>query len=389
MIDKHSGEEPLKLPFALVDTLCDYSLVKSKFYKDGHQLLMHEAIPRVVALADAALIKKNGKGILETYGPNHTKKQTYYAFQNANCICANKRIDISVKGYTSSQKLRGYINELVRYAENVLRELYEYRGRLRGVILDNETATLVKAFLKKEYSPQRESIEPGKKAEVKLNFENIDELRTQSDAVRDALEVTEDIAEAKEPLTALEAVKEIFISMPAYCRALIDEMHSKSWKITYNSSVQASIEKINELSGMQLACAILAVEENALILEDDYKDEFDYIYEHLYEIESSVANTEKDDISRFTLDTLSDEMKQLLKTLSPIQEEILYVILAQENVSRRIEEIANEEMSTPEILVDEINDIAIQYIGDILIDTFGDEICVLEQYINELKEGMK
>lgn len=30
----------------------------------------------------------------------------------------------------------------------------------------------------------------------------------------------------------------------------------------------------------------------------------------------------------------------------------------------------------PEILVDEINDIATQYIGDILIDTFGDEMCV-------------
>ena len=43
----------------------------------------------------------------------------------------------------------------------------------------------------------------------------------------------------------------------------------------------------------------------------------------------------------------------------------------------------------PEILVDEINDIATQYIGDILIDTFGDEMCVLEQYADELKKAMK
>lgn len=58
-------------------------------------------------------------------------------------------------------------------------------------------------------------------------------------------------------------------------------------------------------------------------------------------------------------------------------------------MSQRIEEIANAEMSMPEILIDEINDIATQYIGDILIDTFDAEMSVLEQYVNELKEAMK
>ena len=42
-----------------------------------------------------------------------------------------------------------------------------------------------------------------------------------------------------------------------------------------------------------------------------------------------------------------------------------------------------------EILIDEINDIATQYIGDILIDTFDAEMSVLEQYVNELKEAIK
>ena len=74
LIDKHSENKPLKLPFALIDALCDYSIIGSKFYKDGNQLLMHEAIPRVVALADAALLKKKGKGILAAYGPNRTSK---------------------------------------------------------------------------------------------------------------------------------------------------------------------------------------------------------------------------------------------------------------------------------------------------------------------------
>ena len=389
LIDAHSTEKPLKLSFALIDALCDYSLVNSKFYKEGHQLLMNEAIPRVVALADAMLIKNKGKGILEIYGPKRTKQQSYYAFQSANCINANKRINVSVKGYTSSQKLRSYINELVRYAENILRELYGSRGRLRGVELDDETAKIVKSFLIKEYSPKKTPAEAPKKAEVKLDFTNINELRNQSDAVRDALEVSDDSAEQKELLTDIDVVKTIFCLIPQYSRSLINELHSNSWELNYDSSIQPSVDKINEISLKYLACAILVVEENHLILEDDYRDEFEFIYNHLDEFECGDEIKESDNSSMFTVDNLSDELKQLIETLSPIQQTIICVILNRVNISSQLEEIANAELSMPEILIDEINDISSQIIGDILIDTFSDEICVLEQYENELKDAMK
>ena len=387
IISKHSGEIPLKLTFALIDSLCDYSLVRSKFYNDGHQMLMNEAIPRVVALADAALYKKEGKGILDKYGPNRPRKQTYYAFRGANCKNSNQRVDITVKDYINSAKLRAYINELVRYAENVLRELYNCRGRLRGVSLDDETAKLVKAFLYKEYSPIKHESVPEKKTEINLNFDNIKELRTQSDTVRDALEVEETSSETKELLTDLKEAKEIFIAMPQYCRNLIDELQKHSWEIDYNSSCQASIDIINGLSGKLLACDLLVVEGNHLILEDDYRDEFDYLYEHLEEIETAKPNATAD--STFDLTLLSEEMRELFETFSPYQEEIICVILSRTDVKNRMDKIAEAQMSMPEILVDEINDIASQYIGDILIDTFGDETCILEQYEDELKKAVK
>lgn len=389
IISKHSGEIPLKLTFAMIDSLCDYSLVRSKFYNDGHQMLMNEAIPRVVALADAALHKKEGKGILDKYGPNRPRKQTYYAFRGANCKNSNQRADITVKDYINSAKLRAYINELVRYAENVLRELYNCRGRLRGVSLDDETAKLVKAFLHKEYSPIKHESVPEKKTEINLNFDNIKELRTQSDAVRDALEVEETSSETKELLTDLKEAKEIFIAMPQYCRNLIDELQKHSWEVDYNSSCQASIDIINGLSGKLLVCDLLVVEGNHLILEDDYRDEFDYLYEHLEEIETSKSDVTAEKHTAFDLTLLSEEMKELFESLSPYQEEIISVILSRTDVKNRIDKIAETQMSMPEILVDEINDIASQYIGDILIDTFGDEMCILEQYEDELKKAVK
>jgi len=94
LVEQHAEDVPLKLPFALIDALCDYSLVNSKFYKDGNQALMQEAIPRVVALADAALRKKTQKGVLATYGPNRPKKQEYYIFRSAVCPQANKKMTL-------------------------------------------------------------------------------------------------------------------------------------------------------------------------------------------------------------------------------------------------------------------------------------------------------
>ena len=130
LIARHAEDVPLKLHFSLIDALSDYSLVNSKFYKDGNQDLMHEAIPRVIALADAALRKNKQKGILDIYGPSSIKKQEYYAFTSAVCPQANKKIYVTVKDYSTYPNLRAYIKELVRYGENTLRELRGYQGTI-------------------------------------------------------------------------------------------------------------------------------------------------------------------------------------------------------------------------------------------------------------------
>lgn len=386
IIEKYLEKLPLKLPFVLIDSLCDYSLVRSKFYNDGHQLLLNEAIPRVVALADASLYKKTGKGIFATYGPVKSKKQAHYIYQGANCKNANQRTEISTKDYINSAKLRNYINELVRFAENTLRELYSCRGKLRGVELDSETAHLIQSFLKKEYSPKKADT-PIKRTKVELDFDSIKDLRNQSDAVRDALEVSESPCENKELLTDLQAIKELFLQLPPYCRKVIDELEKNNWEIKYDYSTQASVEKINELSAKSVACDILVIENDFLILEDDYQDEFEYVYEHLNEFDE----TKKSDTSntRFDISVLSAELQELLKSLTSVQTEIVYIILSKNDVDTLLDKIATEEMSMPEILIDEINDIASQYIGDILIDTFSDEICILEQYYSELKNAVK
>lgn len=381
LIDRYSSDTPLKLPFALIDALCDYSLVGSKFYKDGHQSLMHEAIPRVVALADAVLRKEKNKGILEIYGPNRTKKQEYYAFASAVCPQANNKISVSVKAYSTSQNLRGYINELVRYAENTLRSLYGYRGRLRGITLDEKTAKLVDSFLKKEYGNIKPAQpEQEKHVVVELDFASIDTLREQSDAVRTALQVeeTESVME-KELLTDVAEVTAVFVALTPGARAVLNRLHELSWEGEKESNDEASIAEINRLAEHYLGCHLLAVEEGIIIAEDDYRDELDFIYQNPpSRITTEVA---QDD---FNLESLNETLREFVSQLVPEQRKTLYCIVVQENVKLQLEQIAEAAMTMPQLLVDDINEVAMRILGDIVIDL---ELKITEEYETELKKS--
>ena len=394
LIERHREDKPLKLSFLLVDALCDYSIVGSKFYKDGNQMLMRDAIPRVVALADAALLKKKGKGILELYGPNRTRKQTYYAFQSAICPHANQPIEVAVRAYTSSQKLRTYINELVRYAENVLREMYGYRGRLRGVELEPETGALVRSFLKKEYSPKLAAPIQQKKVEINLDLTAIETLRAESNAVRDALEVTEDVTETRQ-LTDLNVVTGLINTLSGNATEFLHAMFVGKWSAVVEANHKPFVDEINRAAIQCLARELIVIENGFYIVEDDYRDEIEHIFTSISFItpKSSKTNQEVqlDQSSTkafFNTASLSEGLQNVIGALTDLQQEVLWAIVALTDPQDHINSLADEAMTMPEMLIDEINDIASQEIDDILIDTFNDTMCILEQYEQELKDAV-
>lgn len=393
LLDQHSNEQPLRLPFPLICSLCDYSIMGSKFYKDGHQQLMQEAIPRVVALADAVLLKEKGRGIFAIYGPNRPRKQSYYAFQSAVCPEANKRIDLSVKAYSVSTRLRNYVNQLVRYSENVLRSLYGYRGRLRGVELESELSSLVESFLKKEYTPKKNTEKaPPKQVEVKLDFDSIASLRAQSDAVRDALEVADEGTQ-KELLTELPEISAMFTKLSKPAQKFLLSLKATGWESSVNTEASTFIEEINSAAAHFIARALIVTEAGRYIVEDDYRDELDYIYENTpesepaaeqeSEAETEIRNAKLDEIG------LPEDLKEFLEALTDIQRQALQAILFSDDPQEKLAKLAEEAMSMPEILIDEINDVATQFLDDILIDTFDDTPTVLEQYADELKRAVE
>lgn len=385
MVDQQAGDIPLKLPFALIDALCDYSLVKSKFYKEGNQALVQEAIPRVVALADAMLTKKTQKGILATYGPKRLKKQEHYLYKSAVCPQANKKIEISVKAYSTSARLRGYINELVRYGENTLREIKGSRGRLRGIALDEETAKLVQAFLKREYSQDSKAALPAdRKATVSLDFESIDALREQSNAVRTALKVDEiDQPMQKALLTDLQEVTAIYGALSADARKFLIGLEKTAWEREADPCDDAYIKEVNRASERYLGCALLVKEGTVMMVEDDYRDELAHVCENPPQIAEAAQA-----LVDFDCTVLSPELQDFVEALMPQQQKVLSVLLTSQHPQSELEIIAEEEMSMPQMLLDDINELAMRVFGDLIVDCTQQEPRILQDYVVQLEQSI-
>ncbi|WP_242655212.1 TerB N-terminal domain-containing protein [Clostridium cellulovorans] len=385
LIDRHSEEVPLKLSFSLIETLTDYAIVNSKFYKDGNQELIKEAIPRVIALVDVVLRKKKQKGILAIYGPSRTKKQARYIFSSAVCPQANEEFVIVVKGYSTNSKLRAYINELVRYGENVLRGLRGYRGRLRGITLDEEIAKLIEAFLKKEYGEHPEAkLEELSKKEIVLDFQSIDHLRAQSDAVRIALEVEDSVVTEEKPLlTDVAEVTEIYLALSPTAREILNRLEKSGWESKKLPEDEKAIQEINRLAERYLGCMLIASENENIIVEDDYRDELEYIYGNPPQILEQGNGKEL-----FNVNELPVELKEFVEALMPDQKDVLHVLLTSKNPQSDLERISEKVMMMPEILVDDINALAMQLLGDIIIDTMEVEPVIIQEYLIPLKKSI-
>jgi len=291
----------------------------------------------------------------------------------------------TVKGYSAYPKLRAYINELVRYGENSLRGLCGCRGRLRGITLDPETSKLIDSFLAKEYGNRKKTDSPEEKpAKVVLNFENINTLREESDAVREALSVEETECKAEKALlTDVKEVSSIYLALSPESRGLLDRLQKSTWEAPSQPGDETLIQEINRQSERYLGRALLAVENADIIAEDDYQDELAYIYENPPAIPTEEARTK-----RFDESLLPEEFRDFMEALSPEQEKALFAVTASVDSQPELEKIAEEALTMPQILLDDINAAAMQYLGDILIDTAEESPHILDEYAPALKKSI-
>jgi glutaredoxin len=143
------------------------------------------------------------------------------------------------------------------------------------------------------------------------------------------------------------------------------------------------ITEINRLAERYLSRALLVVEASKIIAEDDYRDELEYIYQN-----QPTTSFEKSDSKLFDSSVLSLEMKELVDALEPVQQKALYVLITSENPQSDLEKIAEEANTMPQLLLDEINMLAVQLIGEIIIGDADQKPQILDEYLDLLKQSV-
>lgn len=322
--------EPSKLRLEHILAFSDYDLQRSKFYINGGRALMEDYVPKVVALVDSYLRKTTGKNLIDTFYRGNGKTIERYLFRSAvyDAELYGRTLPLRIFQLRKCPPLRYYITQLIRCTENKLRELQHFKGRLRGISLMKETQMLIERFLEKEYL---EAIRPAGPV-ISIDPKRLAALQKDSEEVRSMLTVEDELV--------LEELGQE--SIPAFeVRADgVQDIEQSGGRWNNNSQ---DIE-------------VIAQQEQA-----DGQDD----------------PAETGSNQGIVWDTSGMDEDWLL-FVGQLEQSHLEALYALQETSGRLYEIADKYGIMPALLLDEINELAMETIGDLVVD--GESIA--EDYID-------
>lgn len=411
-LSKHENEHPLKLSVNTISSLSTYWFMSSTFYK-YYPSLMDNLVPKIVSLIDIYFLKTYNQGLLQKFGPQQSTTVRKELFKGT--MLTEQKLDVSFKQYKASKQLTDIISDSIRFSENILREQAGTRGRVRKTDFPRnypELARLIKAFIIKSLNDSHTSKNISKQKTQALENSNviqaeefdldkIRELRKQSEDVRAALEVENE--EEVILLTDVAEIQTILAQISDKAKEYVIDLQLHDWTLKYDPSQQSVIDEINRISGTYIARDLVIVNgDSSVEIEYDYRDELEYIYQNNLGTgidtdlnpsgetvpELNIANSSDTDDAGFDTELLSDELVDFISALTLTQKKVLIALLTEDSPYNIINEIANQTLSMPQQLLDEINNSASEYLGELLLEFDEDTIEVIEPYKTELKKSL-
>jgi len=332
---------PEQLTFAALTIMSDYDIGKSKFYTGAGKDAAELYIPQVVALIDAYVTRKHGMNLVQMFPPGPPVLRERYLFRSAV-------YDISLYGYSvlvpvvrisKSAPLRSLITRLFRLAENKLRELLGFRGRLKGVKVDADMDDLVTRFLRREFR-KKDQVDKG--PAVVINQEKLERLQSDSEIVRTLLTVEE----------------------PVY---IDDRLETAAG---------------SDAGGEETAQAVSSTDMDADMDDNDTTDgsnsdrDSESDRANVSSNTDTIAGLAARDAQTGAADTgAGTDWTRFEAALSPLQREAVFILVSGGGLTA-VQNLAAGGGTMPELLVEGINELAVELLGDLLID--GDEI--IEEY---------
>lgn len=394
--------QPIMLNWDLLSDLMDYEPDKSRFYQEGGRKDMKTYGPKVVALVDAYLGRTKGQRLIELFRPRE-KKSERYVFRSAvyDYDIYGRTATVMTLPISEHPPLRHYITQLIRMMENKLRELRGFKGRLRGIEVEPEIEELVARFLKKEIQPDRgDSKEKAAQPEVQIDAAKLQRIQQESDEVRDMLLIDESAtlmkspagAEASAGLQRQAEVSSVSSGNPARSAQSLKQRQGQKRDVPLQIDIFELGEAVGDLEDSMMSDPVSVGHkpDKQVVIELD-AGEVNVVYEGILgepasrkDIQASLAPTEVVPSSAGIIwhtEHLDEEWRALAAQLSPVHLEVLYALKSGPDMTA-LQAVAEGAGSMPALLMDEINEIAMETIGDLLIDgeTLVDEyIAMLDQ----------
>lgn len=337
-------EEPIKIPLSLLLMLSDYDLSRSKFFQGIGKSVVEEYIPRVIAMLNVYFTKKYQTGIIDKFIPDPQQELVIdrYLFRSSvyDTSLYGRTFKLTYVPISTQRSLRRFITHTIRYTENKLRELTGYKGRLREIILEAEVERLIDRFLEKEFEAKSRvqpnvTIDPDKLASLLVDTEHVQSLLT----IRGE--------EGNAPIS-------VDAGFP------------------YNEEADTPSEgaSVHEESNMEPFAPDGSWKEGESSVVTSMSNEADHPEVEL--LTDVVLNSgEKPMKLRWDTSGLDEEWSLFAASLNDYHIEALYALKSafpQAELAR----VADTYGTMAELVIDEINDIAMESIGDLVID--GDQI---------------
>ncbi|MGG4392978.1 TerB N-terminal domain-containing protein [Paenibacillus thiaminolyticus] len=422
LMDRFSSEPP-ELPLEAANQLSNYNVMRSKFYANGGHAVLNKYIPKVFAAVDGYIRKKYGVRLIEWLGPRERARRDRYLFRSAVYDSTLYGISAAIEFFpvSSHGPLRVFVTQLIRLTENTLRGLCGYKGRLRGIAVEEEIAVLVQRYLEREYgrAASSERAEPA----VHIDADKLARLQSESDEVRDLLTVTEEVGEPEggsrigernepsgagiagqrgEPEDSLTAdVPEGRYAEPPEVQTLLNRLTNEQLPLLIvllanggeldgqalakqlpSIMIDLAIDEINEAALEVLGNLFIEEEAGMIRIAEEYREELASIGAGGHPaaalpVRGDDAEDKKTKPDAWNIglsgksDGLDEEWAQFDRSLEPVHRQALQALLAGEE-HHSLVKLAEAHGTMAELLIDEINAASMDAVGDLIID--GDAI---------------
>ncbi|WP_440119209.1 TerB N-terminal domain-containing protein [Paenibacillus sp. QZ-Y1] len=311
-----------EVSLTLLQRYYDYDVTLSKFYRDGGKDVLAQYIPRVMALVDSYLLRTRQAGLMEHFELNDERTMERTLFRKAvyDDSIYGRTILLTYVPIGEHADFVQMVTRIFRCTENKLRELLGFRGRLRGKTLEPELANLIERYLDKAFATeQAEAVE---QPMILIDTEKLASLQQESEYVRKALTIENDYtSEVKEEE--------------------VNHTTAASNLVAPQTTIEA--QRATSFEGASQDNATSGASAELMVLQWD---------------EAAVGD-------------LDEDWMLFAGKLSPQQVQAIHTLLG-ESPDTELMRVAELYGTMPALLLDEINDVAMETIGDLLID--GDRI---------------